>query len=31
MEVSKMPELTGFDRRHAAVGIKLADVASKLR
>jgi hypothetical protein len=31
MEVNKMPELTGDNKRHAAVEMKLAEIASKLR
>jgi hypothetical protein len=31
MEVERMPEFTGFNRQHATVEMKLAEVASKLR
>jgi hypothetical protein len=31
MEVDRMPELTDVNKRHAAVEMKLAKIASKLR
>jgi hypothetical protein len=31
VEVDKMPELIGVNRRHTTVEMKLADIASRLR